>query len=179
MAIPPTIPPGLPCQGADYLLLYEYLRCWAERRLPKIPYYRLATPTSQIDDIHHEIIDTEKTWRPYVYVAGWLESTNTEQNQEKMGQDFIDEFMLYIPLPALVTAGLATVDYEYKLEELYTQNGDRFWHEDHLYEIQNAIDTSMWGYDGRRGMWYEYKVDNVRPSAAKQGGVGYDFNPAE
>jgi len=178
MVIPATIPPMMPCQDGDYILQYQYLLEWCTLRLPQFPYYRLNTPTSQIDDIHHEIMDTEKTWKPYKYVHGMMEPVSTEQNQEKMGQDWNEEFMLYISLPSLVESELATVNYEYRLDEIYTQNGDRFWYASHLFEVVNNIDTAMWGADGVSPMWYEYKCVSVRPAAHKQAGTGYDFNPS-
>jgi len=176
MAIPPTLPPILPGQDEDYQLQYGYIREWCTKRLPQFPYYRLNTNMAQVDDLHSEIIDSEKSWKTYKYVRGYMEPQNTEQNQEKMGQDWIDDMMLYISLPSLVQAELATVDYEYRLENLYTQNGDRLWYCDHLYEVVNHIDLGMWGPDGYSPMWYEYKLVHVRPYIT--GSTGYDFNPS-
>ena len=175
MAIPPTLPPILPGQDEDYQLQYHYVLNWCKRRLPQIPYYRLNTNMAEVDDLHNEIIETEKTWKAYKYVRGFMEPQNVEQNQEKMGQDWTEEFLLYISLPSLVEAELATVDYEYRLDELYTNNGDRLWYCDHLYEVQNNIDIGMWGMDGYSPMWYEYKLEHVRPFTT--GVDSYNYNP--
>jgi len=123
-----------------YILTRDYCRFF----FPVIPYRVLQTSIEEVDDIHGEILEENKTWANPVDVRGFGVPTMVTQPLTKFGIEDKRVCDLVISVPDLVAAGLAIQD-EHTFEiTLVAGIGDRFTYHGRDYSVLTFIPGARW-----------------------------------
>jgi len=125
-----------------FMLLLDYTR----RFFPNIPYRTLLTTAKEVDEVHGEIIETQKRWSDIFKVRAFVVPTLVTQPLTRFGLEEDRKADLLMTVVDMQEAGLATVDpatYETTIET--SGIGDHFFYHQREYEIISFVPVARWG----------------------------------
>ena len=120
----------------DIKLAYRLTEDYSRRFFPYIPYKRLLTTVSEIDEVHGEISERQKRWSDWFDVKGFAQPTEITQPVTQFSMEDIRELELAISVPDLVNAGLAAQDPNTYLVSTISGPGDHIKYGSELREYE-------------------------------------------
>lgn len=144
-----------------YLLMNDYTRY----HFPMVPYKRLLTKASELDDIHGEIAETAKRWGNILQVRGFIIPTQIAQNLTNFGLEDVRNAELLMSVPDMVAAGLAQQDPNTYEVSLVGRIGDHFFYHKYEYEINSFVPAARFANTDII-LYYQASAERYRESSA-------------
>lgn len=92
----------------DVDIAYTMMRHWCDRFFPVVPYRRLLTTVSELDDVHGEIPEEYKRWASPIDLRAFVNPEKPMQNLTKFSLEEERSIQGSISVPHLLDSGLAT-----------------------------------------------------------------------
>lgn len=144
-----------------YLLMDDYTRY----HFPMVPYKRLLTKASELDDIHGEIAETAKRWGSIIQLRSFVVPTQITQNLTNFGLEDARNADLIMSVPDMIRAGLASQDPNTYEVSLLGRIGDHFFYHRYEYEITSFVPVARWANTDII-LYYQASGERYRESSA-------------
>lgn len=153
---------------------YLLLRDWTRRHFPLVPYKRLLTTASEVDEVHGEIPETYKEWAEPIDLRSFVNPTVITQPMTKFGVEDMRKCTLLISTPDLIDSGLATMTPVYNSEgvkidfnfELLAAIGDRFTYTGKDYSVISCVPAARWANTDCI-LYYQFESELYRDTSDK------------
>ena len=149
--------------------IYNLIGGYTELYFPIIPYKKLLTTPEEIDQIHGEIIESEKRWSESLHVRAFIEPDPITQAGTRYGIEESRAVDLLIAVPDLLSAVLATqnpVDFDITL---IARIGDKFWFHKREYVVTAIVPAAFWA-NTDIPLYYHVQSELQRDSAVNTWG---------
>lgn len=125
----------------DINIAYSLLADYTNRHFPIIPYEKLITTEQETDEVHGEILEVDKRWDIPLSLRSYADPSKVMQPLTKFGVENIRFVDLYVAVPDLLEAGLATQDEDWSIT-LIAKPGDRFEYSKKKYSALTFIPSA-------------------------------------
>jgi len=109
---------------------WDYINCvneaYATMYLSGVWYRILLTDIGEIDEVHLEMVDSQKRWTPSFLLTAYINLTDEIFSLTKFGVQVTRPISLVIPIGTLLTEDLVTLDADRQIDTLLLHAGDRF-----------------------------------------------------
>ena len=129
----------------DLELAYMLVRERCDRFFPLIPYYRLVIALTEIDDVHMEIDEENKTFEDAIQLRAYMLPDNETYPLKKFGSEQVRNVVLTASVPHLIDVGLLEQDVDTKKITRKLKTGDRFDFGGYRYDVLSAAKGNLWG----------------------------------
>ena len=120
---------------ADIDLQWQLLGERATRHSPLLAYTPLDKDLSIYDEVHDEVISSERVYKPTVSLRAHVVPAEQAFPLTVFGIEELRDAVLQVAVPSLVEAGLAAVDETTRAVTLLAATGDRFTLTGFVYEV--------------------------------------------
>lgn len=160
----PSYPTG---SDTDIETDLDYTREYANSHFPGVPYRRLTTDATELDDTHHEIDIGDRTYSDAILLYGFVtQAPANEQPTTKRGIDWDREIILNVPLVILSDNSLATLDTHFDLSSVLVSMGDQFHFHNWDFEVLNAKPGDERYHNTDIPIYWQMTARRLRPDSA-------------
>jgi hypothetical protein len=132
-----------PSTSKDLEYVFRMTDDYCNRFFPVIPYRRLITSITETDDIHDEILETDKRWQDAVVLRAFVQPSLVKQPMNRFGVEDMRTISCKVSVPSLVSAKLAEIDDAYRVV-LIAQPGDHIEYSDRIYQVNSIVPEARW-----------------------------------
>lgn len=158
--------PRLEDLKAPYMILSDYTRF----HYPLIDYRVLNVADSQLDDVHLEIDEGEKTFLPAVEVRAYVAPDEEQYSLSQYGLEQVRDLVLEISVPDLLESGLITQDLDTLVITPILGIGDRFFYTDIEYDVLERYRGPSFA-NTDIPLWFILNCEKKRPSSEYYAGI--------
>lgn len=127
----------------DVEYAYSLLAGYTQNFFPLIPYKPLLTKEQEIDEVHGEIIESQKRWDTIKQVRAYVVPKQISQPLNGFGVEDVRDLEVMITVPDLVASALATQDANTFEITLLGRLGDHLFYHMKEYEINTFYPTQF------------------------------------
>ena len=157
---------GLLDLKAPYMLMLDYTRL----HFPIIEYRVLDVEDVQLDEIHLEIDEGEKTFLPAVEIRAYAVPEEEQYTLSRYGLEQVRDLVVQVSIPDLIIADLATQDLDTFVVTPVLGIGDRFFYSDIEYDVLERYRGPSFG-NTDIPLWFFLNCEKRRPSSEYYAGI--------
>ena len=138
-------------------------KAWAEYQL--IQYTRELTPVEDLDDIHMEVEEVDRTWEDAVELPMLVIAPPQSEPLTKFGTDVVRDLTIQVPTIVLEDLGLVSRNSDLTVETVL-ESGDRFVFGGVLYEVLHVAPVAHW-VNTYYPMFFEFTAKRYRQQSTE------------
>lgn len=119
----------------DVEYAYSLLKGYSTNFFPLVPYKKLLTKEEEIDEVHGEIIESQKRWGAILQVRAYVIPSQIQQPATGFGIEDVRNIEVLITIPDLESSGLIVLDHTTFDITLLGRLGDHLFYHRREYEI--------------------------------------------
>ena len=152
--------------GAIYMLLGDY----ADIQFPLLDYKVIATPVVELDPVHMEIDESDKTWEPVVKCRMFVIPEEEHYLLSRYGLDNTRDLVVQAAIPSLVDVGLASYDPDTHVVTPRIGPGDRLIYSGIEYDVNERYRGAHFGNTDTL-LYYIMNLTKVRRESSEYAGI--------